>query len=203
MLETMSSILKVLGWGLKMKHKTKDQKVEIGFEPRKNNHILKKIKPSKPRSSKLLGKNLTKKGSDGSDIAFIPSDSFANDLLDEVRDDEIKELEESIKEQEKNLKQQETSDNDKGNLPVGALRQNNTIHQKEKNLAISPSDDIKLIPKDSEIIKRCPVCNGKLKKSWIKKKDNIYAQKFRCKGKGFLFWKEKCEFNKEVMVKII
>ena len=153
---------------------------------------------------KSFRKSTYQKKSDVSNLSSLSSDSSdfsAETLLGEIREDEIKELEDSVRQQAENIKSDLSVHNNAVNIHQKKMKPS-VINEFSDEKTVDSSDEIKLLSDNPQKMKRCPVCNGKLKKSWIKKHDNVYAQKFRCKGKGHLFRKQKCEFTKELVVKI-
>lgn len=155
------------------------------FENKTNNRYL-KIQGN----SKKVGLSLP--------IPDSPDSFSADGLLEEIGAEE--KLEQAREEVEK--AKEETEKLKKTDVDIVESK-TQIINQKEvSSIPLSDDKNIKLELPVEKKLKRCPVCNGKLKKSWVKKTDNIYVQKIKCKGKGHLFWKQKCEFEKELVMQI-
>jgi len=129
--------------------------------------------------------------------------------------EKLKELEKKLEEQKELLKVKEKEEKIKKKLEeklkgkrslINPLRWFGLKYKKKKELKVEEKikepeilkeqsqTEIRLT-EDFSNLKFCPICNCKLKKEKVRKKEEIYTQNLRCKNK-------KCSFQKEITFKI-
>jgi vacuolar-type H+-ATPase subunit I/STV1 len=115
----------------------------------------------------------------------INREDYPQEILNDAEEiEDIKQLEKEIKEKKKLLKlkkEEEIKKLEEIKLP-----------QEEIN---TEAQEIRLIPANDRLLKICPLCNFKIKRSWVKRNGFDLIQHFKCKNKA-------CNWNKKIIVRI-
>jgi hypothetical protein len=121
----------------------------------------------------------------------ISRENYPQEILNDAEEmEDIKELEKEIKTKKKLLKfkkeEEKRKEEERKKLEEIKLPQEETKTE---------TQEIRLIPINDELLKICPLCNSKIKKSWVKRNGFDLIQHFKCKKKA-------CNFRKEIVMRL-
>jgi hypothetical protein len=119
--------------------------------------------------------------------------------------EEIKEIKQEINREEKtDIKQLEKEIKEKKKL-LKLKKEEEKIKEEERKkleeikipqeIIKTETQEIRLIPANDELLKICPLCNSKIKRSKVRRNGFDLIQHFKCKNKA-------CNFRKEIVMRL-